>query len=533
MSATLFHKITDSFAGALFVGHSEGELLFLEQVSVRANTPAHLLDATVHALLEMKTLAGSTVAPPSHIVRFMGQVGIVTPYFEAVPLRVVQAGARAKRLSCPPGVALKIVLDIVDGLCQYHNLGTALSGGVCPDQILVGTDGDTRVGNVAVAAMPTKDSPWRANVERLAYLAPEQTLVQTHYDGHTDVYAVGVILWELLCNQPRFIASASRILETLRSASGPPQLAPLDSSRLAPALVATLSRALCPQPALRQSTMGRLARELLECGQELASNKEVAAFVERVAGRSLRALRSAIDAQAALLNVPALTSQLTSQRFCSDSPRASVKPSTTPPGQERDEEHTAVYHVTADLLELARRNAGPSEPPAVKLSGLSRHSIPVANRVSKISDADELSDDGQTVTFKVPQELLDQARRLFDAHEDSPESTDALAEVDREAMANEAACESMPASTSAPASLQVAAPSQAPRYVPAFIEEESTTVWKPDFSQIPTKLPGLVALKQSVATSEPTSSNMGLWWGAIICLALALVLAALRRMGLV
>jgi hypothetical protein len=527
MSATLFHKITDSFAGALFVGHSEGELLFLEQVSVRADTPAHLVDATVHALLEMKTLAGSTVAAPSHIVRFMDQVGIVTPYFEAVPLRVVQAGARAKRLSCPPGVALKIVLDIVDGLCQYHNLETALSGGVCPDQILVGTDGDTRVGNVAVAAMPTKDSPWRANVDRLAYLAPEQTSAQTHCDGHTDVYAVGVILWELLCNQPRFIASASRILEMLRSISGSPQLAPLDSTRLAPALVATLSRALHPQPALRQSTMGRLARELLECGQELASNKEVAAFVERVAGHSLRALRSAIQAQAVLLDVPALTSQLTSQRFSSDVPLASVGPSTTPPMPERDEEHTSVYHVTADLLELAKRNAGPSEPP--KLSGLSRHSIPITNRVLKISDAEELSDDGKTVTFKVPQELLDQARRLFEAQEGIPVSTEAIAEGDRESIANEVVTDSM----NSPAALQVAAPSQSPRHIPPFIEEESTTVWKPDFSQIASVQPGKVALKELVAASESASFGVVLWWGAVVCLALALVVAALRRMGFV
>ena len=528
MSATLFHKITESFAGALFVGHSEGELLFLEQVSVRDNTPAHLVDATVRALLEMKTLVGSTVAAPSHIVRFMGQVGIVTPYFEAVPLRVVQAGAREKRLCCPPGVALKIVLDIVDGLCQYHNLETALNGGVCPDQILVGTDGDTRVGNVAVAAMPTKDSPWLANVDRLAYLAPEQAAVQAHYDGHTDVYAVGVILWELLCNQPRFVASASGILETLRSISGSAQLAPLDSTRLAPSLVATLSRALYPQPTLRQSTMGRLARELLECGQELASGKEVAAFVERVASQPLRALRDAIETQAALLNVPTLTSQLSSQRFRSDNPRASVLPSTMPPRPERNEEHTTVYHVTADLLELAKRNAGPSEPPIAKLSGLSRHSIPVAKRVGRISDAEELADDGRTVTFKVPPELLDQARRLFDAQEDSPESTEACAETADEAMVSESA----PESKSLPTPLQASAPSQPSGQVPiSFIEEESTTVWKPDFSQIPAKHPGLVTPKQSVAAAEPASTSKGLLWGVIICVALALVVAVLRRIG--
>jgi hypothetical protein len=204
--------------------------------------------------------------------------------------------------------------------------------------------------------------------------------------------------------------------------------------------------------------------------------------------------------------------------------------STTPPTPERDEEHTAVYHVTAELLDLAKRNVGPSEPPIVKLSGLSRHSIPVAKRVGKISDVEELSDDRQTVTFKVPPELLDQARRLFDAQEDTSDSTAARTEAASDAMLGEAA----PASAGPPVPLQVSAASQPSRLVPnSYMEEESTTVWKPDFSQVAIKQSNLVTLKQPIATFQPAPSRRGLLWGAIICLALAVVVAVLRGMGLI
>src|SRR5664279_4738229 len=130
MAATLFHKITESFAGALFVGHSEGDLLFLEQVALRSTTPAQLVDSMVRSLTEMMQLSGSCVAAPSHVVRFMGQMGIVTPYFEAIPLRLLQNAAREKQVQFPLPVALKITLDVLDGLCQYHTLDAGLRGGV-------------------------------------------------------------------------------------------------------------------------------------------------------------------------------------------------------------------------------------------------------------------------------------------------------------------------------------------------------------------------------------------------------------------
>jgi|GEM_PF-2748422 len=499
MSATLFHKITESFAGALFVGHSEGDLLFLEQVAVRTTTPPQLVDAMVHTLFDMKQLSSNTVAAPSHIVRFMGQVGIVTPYVEALPLRMLQAAARAKHARCTTGVALKITLDIVDGLCQYHSLETALKGGVCPDQILVGSDGETRVGNVAIAAMPTKESPWRANVHRLAYLAPEQVTSASGYDTRTDVYAVSVILWELLGNQPRFMASASRILETLRKSNGAASLAPLDTSEFSPGLVQALERALHPDPGERQPSMGRFTRDLLESGEEPASSAEVAEYLESVLHRPLQLLRNAVRAQSGALKARGPSSLPPEPPIIHSQPPSAQKlervaplPSSIPP----DGEHTAVYHVTAELLEKARRGNSPSDIPPARNSEQFQ-AAPVAPRTVSFETEDALDQGNRTVTFQVPEELLEEARRMFEAsaQEGAPSSMDPG-----------------PSLTPAPA-----------RKNPA---EEVTA-------------PSAKKQRQPPASIEPSRANPperirersqnGWLWVLIVCLALALLWSVLRR----
>lgn len=436
MPATLFHKITESFAGTLFIGHSEGELLYLEQVALRSTTPQPLIDSMVQALADMKQLSGNTVAAPSHVVRFMGQIGIVTPYFEAVPLRLLLDAAFQGRSVFPVAVATKIALDVFDGLCQYHALDAKLCGGICPDHLFVGTDGDTRVGNVAVAAITPKESPWRGKVERLSYLAPEQVTASRGYDARTDVYAIGVILWEMLTNRSKMVGSPVQILESLRSAKGPPVLLPLDESIVSKGVINALSRALHPNPAERQASVGALARELLEAGQEPAAASEVAAYVERAAKQSLQDLRTAVALQqietlkrkttpksGALPKLDSISKPSPAKSATEDPgpaknatekpgltknapakpPRPSPKPAVSKaelnlPNSDR----TAVFKVTAELLEKARRSAINSDPPP-----------PATTSVM----AEEYLSSERTVTFEVPEDLLIEARRLFEATE--------------------------------------------------------------------------------------------------------------------
>ena len=408
MPATLFHKITENFAGTLFVGHSEGELLYLEQVALRATTPAHIIDSMVRALGEMRHLSGNTVAAPSHVVRFLGQIGIVTPYFEALPLRLLQVAAREKQFPIPTGVAVKIALDVFDGLCQYHALEAKLYGGICPDQLLVGTDGDTRVGNVAVPAITPKESPWRGKVERLSYLAPEQVTASKGYDARTDVYTMGVILWEMIANQPRVAGAPAQILELLRRADGPAVMSPLDESKVSKGLINTLSRALHANPSERQPSIGVFARDLLEADEAPATAQQVAAYVEQVAKQLLQVTRTAIALEQIQVIKQSRTTKSEGSPPAETAKKALVGKSQLSPSQSseaglpQNSDHTAVFKVTAELLEKARRGPTPGES-----------TRPIAGPVA----VDLPVESDQTVTFEVPENLLEEARRLFEATE--------------------------------------------------------------------------------------------------------------------
>jgi len=407
MPATLFHKITESFAGSLYVGQSDTNLLYLEQVALRSNTPSQLVDSMVSVLDDMRYLSGNTVSAPSHVVRFMGQIGIVSPYFEAVPLRLVQVAAREKQMPIPVRIATKIALDVFDGICQYHALDTKLYGGICPDHLLVGTDGDTRLGNIPVSAITPKESPWRGKVERLAYLAPEQVTSAHGYDARTDVYAIGLILWEMIANQSRLTGTPLQILETLRAAEGSPNLAPLDETKISQGLLNALARAMHSDPEERQPSIGAFALDLLEGEEEPAAASEVAEYVEQVAKETLQLLRTAVALRQIETIKQSRTPMSTApgdmaiQKVEAEQLLACAR-DTKPPSMPPNADRTAVFNVTAELLQKARRGAlRPPPKPAI-----------VVPEVPLGSD--------KTVTFEVPDDLLEEARRLFEATENAP-----------------------------------------------------------------------------------------------------------------
>jgi len=543
----------------------------------------------VQALADMKQLSGNTVAAPSHVVRFMGQIGIVTPYFEAVPLRLLLDAAFKGQTVFPVAVATKIALDVFDGLCQYHALDAKLCGGICPDHLLVGTDGDTRVGNVAVAAITPKESPWRGKVERLAYLAPEQVTASRGYDARTDVYAIGIILWEMLANRSKMVGSAVQILESLRNAKGSPVLLPLDESKVSRGVIDALSRALHPNPAERQSSIGALARELLEAGQEPAAASEVAAFVEEAAKLSLHDLRTAVALQqietlkqkhtpksGALpkldsISKPSPVKSATegpspaetaterpslSKGAPAKPPRPSPKPAVAKPDHNLpNTDHTAVFKVTAELLEKARRGVANSDPPP-----------PATTSVM----AEEYLSSERTVTFEVPEDLLEEARRLFEATEQAvgvgapeeritvpPSSRGKLQKVKSEAPLPSFALDETEGRTvdrqhseALFLKLRGEGPSRpAPANPPnAQYEDDATTIWRPLLPSEPAKLATPVAPAPptaapsnptpSLATPPPASSPRATptkpaYWllGLIFCVVLSAVAIIIRRVA--
>jgi serine/threonine protein kinase len=108
----------------------------------------------------------------------------------------------AERGALPPAEAAGIVVSILRGLAHAHREGV-IHRDLKPDNVLVDADGTVKVTDFGIASAVSagRDLTTAAELlDRVAYMAPEE-LEEGELDGRADVYAAGVILYELLTGQ--------------------------------------------------------------------------------------------------------------------------------------------------------------------------------------------------------------------------------------------------------------------------------------------------------------------------------------------
>ncbi len=98
----------------------------------------------------------------------------------------------------PPREALAIMVPLLSGLGAAHTAGI-VHRDVKPENVLVAPDGHLKVVDFGLARALTMTHQTRTNqiIGTVAYLAPEQ-VTGTGADPRTDVYAAGIVLFELL-----------------------------------------------------------------------------------------------------------------------------------------------------------------------------------------------------------------------------------------------------------------------------------------------------------------------------------------------
>jgi serine/threonine-protein kinase len=117
--------------------------------------------------------------------------------------------------SCPAplplSVVLRVVCDVARGLHAAHETTDAASAllgvvhqDVSPHNVMLGYDGSVKLVDFGVARLSSLDGSRTMNVRgKPAYLAPEQ-LGKGPIDRRTDVFALGIVLHELLTGERLF-----------------------------------------------------------------------------------------------------------------------------------------------------------------------------------------------------------------------------------------------------------------------------------------------------------------------------------------
>jgi eukaryotic-like serine/threonine-protein kinase len=121
------------------------------------------------------------------------------PYLamEYVPGRTLR-NLLAERGRFPAGEALSIMVPLLSGLAAAHTAGI-VHRDVKPENVLIAPDGHLKVVDFGLARALSVNSQTRTGViiGTVAYLAPEQ-VTGTGADARTDIYAAGIVLYELL-----------------------------------------------------------------------------------------------------------------------------------------------------------------------------------------------------------------------------------------------------------------------------------------------------------------------------------------------
>ena len=260
----------------LYLGRRTGAAGFARHVAIKV-VHAHLAEnrSFVRMFLDEAFLSARIAHPNVVHVEELGESEgayfLVMEYVHGAALsQLLKAlSARGRRLT--PEIAVWIAIQIADGLHAAHELcgddGQPLQvvhRDVSPQNVLVSYAGHVKVIDfgIAKARSRAKETATGALRGKLRYMAPEQGFGRD-VDRRTDVYALGIVLWELLTVR-RFFESDDdfALLDLVRE----PTLVPASrfAEGVSPALDAVLARALAPRAEHRPATMQELRRLLAE-----------------------------------------------------------------------------------------------------------------------------------------------------------------------------------------------------------------------------------------------------------------------------
>jgi serine/threonine-protein kinase len=229
---------------------------------------------------------------------------LVMEYVEGHHLGALLQQAAKEGARVPPPVIARVVLDALAGLSAAHTLvderGMPLHlvhRDVSPHNILVGVDGVSRLTDFGVAKAEVRLTSTREGQfkGKLAYMAPEHASTG-QADQRSDLFAMGVILWEGLTGRRLFRADTNaQILQKILVDEIPPPSSVRDDLAVFDALCA---KAMAREPDDRFQSADEFAAALEDVAAVaggVATPRQVGEVVRRLAAEKLARERARIQ----------------------------------------------------------------------------------------------------------------------------------------------------------------------------------------------------------------------------------------------
>ncbi len=257
----LLSPLAQGGMGALYLAVT-GDRGLEKQLVIKTVLP-HLADSEYVARFrdEAKVvvkLSHGNLVPVFDAGQVGGEIFLAMDFVEGKDLRAVWNRCAKKGVAFPTDVAAYIVKELCRGLAYAHAFGELhlIHRDVSPPNVLVSYSGEVKLTDFGLASSTLKLEKTAPGViyGKVSYMSPEQARGEP-LDGRTDLYAAGIILWELLTGRQLFPPGDGQPQDLLSRAKDPhPEPPSRRAPRVPPQLDQIVLRALAADPVLRFQT---------------------------------------------------------------------------------------------------------------------------------------------------------------------------------------------------------------------------------------------------------------------------------------
>src|SRR5262249_19465738 len=189
-----------------------------------------------------------------------GQLWFTMPYVEGESLR--DRLRRERQL--PMEDALRITREAAQALQYAHEHGV-IHRDIKPENLLLTKDGSTLVADFGIArglgGSDDELTQTGLSIGTPAYMSPEQAAGERTLDPRTDIYSLGVVVYEMLAGEPPYTGPTAKAILARRFSEAPRPLRTVRDTIPEP-IDQAVQRALAKAPADRFATGAQLAQAL-------------------------------------------------------------------------------------------------------------------------------------------------------------------------------------------------------------------------------------------------------------------------------
>jgi eukaryotic-like serine/threonine-protein kinase len=232
-------------------------------VAIKTLLPQFARDASFVDRFRREAQAAARLNHPGIVSVYDSGTDGDTPY---IVMHLIEGRTLADFLesgkTLPPMQAAKIAEEVAEALAAAHAQGV-IHRDIKPANIMITRDGKVLVMDFGIARLisgPETAPQTSAVMGTASYLSPEQA--QGHsVDARTDIYSLGVVLYEMLTGRPPFTGDSPMAI-AYKQVNATPEAPSSANPGVPPELDAVVMRALSKNPANRYQTGKEFADDL-------------------------------------------------------------------------------------------------------------------------------------------------------------------------------------------------------------------------------------------------------------------------------